>query len=445
MEYVVKIAITLFVIYIYFEFYYAKFYFIRSLIWQSKAFFLGLLASAVVPALQLTLPQTGDDLVRAFLYAATVEETVRYLILYFRIRYSSDRFSVTEGIFDSVLVGLGFAFAENLHYAVEHSGTVILLRGISSIPMHVFTSGIMGFYLSYRSMCDKNHGQRSFILNRRLSLGILALGFPILYHGLYDYFLFLGGNWNYMLGPLLIAGFGVLEYLVLRGHGIFGKNILRIIGVDADEQEILLRQKDYENWINNFNRWEEQRPSLFWWKWTPRYTGLGFLLILSAFVLEGLDLYSPGLFFKNVAVESQARFALLFHLPVMTAFILLISDKINFIYLRQYLMRLPIGLMPELIHKNGEVSTTVIMDLHPRGVFLAAYFDSDVGDEITMIFSGEKKSVRVKGRILWKNTSRTEFPIGSLVGFESYGIDFVYFRFRYMLTRLQRRFLAREI
>ncbi|HMY44223.1 MAG TPA: PrsW family glutamic-type intramembrane protease, partial [Leptospiraceae bacterium] len=125
MEYAARIILSTIPVGLFFALYFRNFVFQRSILWQSKAFFLGMLSSIAAIVIQALLPETASPAVRSFFHAALVEEAIRFTVLYLRIRKSSEGFTVTEGIFDGILVALGFAFSENLHYSATTSGYVI--------------------------------------------------------------------------------------------------------------------------------------------------------------------------------------------------------------------------------------------------------------------------------------------------------------------------------
>ena len=99
----------------------------------------------------------------------------------------------------AMAASLGFAVIENALY-LAGPPTVLLIRGITAVPLHGTAGGIMGFFVGM-----------SRIEGRGSSLtGLLA---AVALHGTYDYFLFTGGALGFAVIPLLIIALVVVAAL----------------------------------------------------------------------------------------------------------------------------------------------------------------------------------------------------------------------------------------
>lgn len=169
-----------------------------------KAFLLGI--GATVPAIIIELviekfaPGGMSPLItiafKAFVVAALVEESCK-LYMVKRYIYPHPEFDeVTDGIIYTMAAGLGFAFLENIIYSMNsyNTWTILLTRGVTAVPLHGLTSAVMGFYIGKTKMDGKN-------------LIPFGLFLAVLYHGLYDFFLFHGGLLSWLSIPLLILLF----------------------------------------------------------------------------------------------------------------------------------------------------------------------------------------------------------------------------------------------
>lgn len=131
---------------------------------------IALLASATAHTQPLTpLP---NALLYSFLAAGLLEEASKLVALRIATRSETDLERVQDGLRYGVLVALGFAFVENLFYISEPL-TVVLLRSITALPLHVACAAISGFFLA---------GSR---LEGRGGLA-LGLASATALHGLYD-------------------------------------------------------------------------------------------------------------------------------------------------------------------------------------------------------------------------------------------------------------------
>jgi len=113
----------------------------------------------------------------AFVVAAFSEELFKFLVIYFLIRKSPHFNERFDGIVYAVFVSLGFAAVENVLYVLDGGLNVGLMRAITAVPAHAFFGVVMGFYF----------GKHLFI-NKSKYL-FLALVWPILLHGVYDFIL----------------------------------------------------------------------------------------------------------------------------------------------------------------------------------------------------------------------------------------------------------------
>ena len=466
--YSVKIFISLFPVFVLFAFYFRTYLiFHRDVIWEMRSFFYGMLFSLAAAALmnlaQMTLqnyPINRNILFKAFVHASLLEEGLRFIFIYFSVRNSRETFTVTEGMFNAILFGLGFSFSENLLYSATYDGFVILLRCVSSVPVHVFASGIMGYFISYRHHCAKD--QRGFrrltwFKKRRLALAASAFLIPFLYHGIYDYLIFSGGDWNYLLPAILILGFVRLEYHLARGRQIMGKLVLNVIGADADDMEIIQIQEKNEKWMRDVQEKEEKPPALFINKWTPFNTAAGASLLLFACAMLFVYLFhyriayklnKASMFLFDPNIPPQTLLSLIVLLPFSIGLILIFLEKINYLFFREQMLRLPIAALVS-IGREGRKHDTIVLDVPSRGIFLAGVKDLNVGDRLQAEFitDGGRRVIPVFGLIRWVNRDNPQLPQGAVFRYLSPKRGFGWFRASYkfmlMRQRLANRFFSK--
>ena len=185
-----------------------------------KTFLIGFLTVLPAALIEIFLSPlfTGTNrltssLYKAFLIAAVVEEGIKLTAVKLFIFNKPEFDEVTDGIVYTITVSLGFAFFENLFYSFG-SLPVLLLRGLSAVPLHAAASGIMGYFI----------GKSKFDGRGYLEIGLLS---GVLIHGLYDFFLFYGGILSFMVIPLLIAAGIILMGLykkALKEDRYFGRS-----------------------------------------------------------------------------------------------------------------------------------------------------------------------------------------------------------------------------
>ncbi len=431
----------------FFALYYRNFVFQRSIVWQSKAFFIGMLTSVAAILAQAVLPETESAFQRAFLNAALVEECVRFAAIYLRIRNSSASFTITEGIFDGILIALGFSFSENLHYSVVSSGYVILLRCVSSVPLHVFCGAVMAFFLSYRNLCAENRvvwRRINWFGLRRFELAVLALAVPVLIHGVFDYALFRGEQWNFLIVPVLMTGLLLTEYVAARGMIVFGKNILDALGLDADDMEIIARQQEYEKWLNDFQDEAREPVQIFvnHWDRVPTVAAVLFLMVSAAFIFV---LSAAPSWAAEIGIERYAAIALTILLPASFAAILLLRDKINYLYFRETMLRVPSGTLVKIsTHHGAQELETMVFDVMPRGLFLTGIETLHPGQRVTLaIHRPKKEPVIVRSAVRWVNKHNRQLPSGALVQFLRPAPGFLWFLLVHSLRHIHLRPVTR--
>ena len=142
-------------------------------------------------------------LTTSFCMAALVEEIVKFLAM----RFGSWKYQGFNYRFDGIVYGVssavGFAVYENINYVAMYGFQTAVVRAFTAIPLHAFCGVFMGVIYSYSK-------KASILGRKRASAGytLLALLLPMLIHGTYDTFAFLGERGTV---PLLI--FVVILYI----------------------------------------------------------------------------------------------------------------------------------------------------------------------------------------------------------------------------------------
>lgn len=171
-----------------------------------KSFVFGLLSVVVTLIISyplqslFALEKTNwvHQLVSAFFMVALVEEFSKYVFVR-GILYRDKNFNEPfDGIVYSIMVGMGFATAENILYVFQGGAGTAFMRMFTAVPAHGTFAVIMGYYL----------GKAKFTEGSGLRFSIVALVMATLVHGFYDYFLFISfvpGVWVLTLACLVIA------------------------------------------------------------------------------------------------------------------------------------------------------------------------------------------------------------------------------------------------
>ena len=201
--------------------------FIAFLLGASIVLFLDILVPAVDTFNDTFFKGFSNKAFMAFFRAATLEETLKFLVLYY---YASKLDSFNEpmdAIVFATAASLGFAATENVDYVfhtTENQAQAFALafaRAFSAIPLHGLNGVIMGLFFGLAIFGDKHNKKYLF----------LALAVPIFIHGIYNFVLSIN------VGILIYV---ILIILYLRSSDIF--NRIRM------EQH----SREYEDWERTY-------------------------------------------------------------------------------------------------------------------------------------------------------------------------------------------------
>lgn len=171
---------------------------IRSFFFGILSVFVTILISRVIGAyFTIDEASVSEQAVHAFLIVALVEEFSKFIFVR-GILYNNSNFNEPfDGIVYSVMVSMGFATFENILYVVEGGLGTALMRMFTAVPAHATFAILMGYYL----------GKAKFE-HRKSYYALYALGVATLFHGAYDYCLFISFVPGIVFGALasLVAG-----------------------------------------------------------------------------------------------------------------------------------------------------------------------------------------------------------------------------------------------
>lgn len=117
---------------------------------------------------------------------AFVEEASKLTVLYFFIQKNSSFDDIYDGFVYSSLIALSFGAFETVMYVFSESDfssmiNLALVRGITSIPLHLICGIVMGYYV----------GTEKFAKTKRISIFklFMSLLLPTIIHTIYNYYL----------------------------------------------------------------------------------------------------------------------------------------------------------------------------------------------------------------------------------------------------------------
>ena len=154
------------------------------------SFLLGAIVSVVITTIlylifDIFLPLNDNfsvqqQFIKAFFVVALIEEFSKYVIIRY---YSQPKVAFNEpfdGIVYAVIVSLGFAATENIMYVIQGGYEVALTRAFTAVPAHAMFGILMGYFM----------GKAKFN-GKRIADNLIGLSLAIIFHGAYDFFLFM--------------------------------------------------------------------------------------------------------------------------------------------------------------------------------------------------------------------------------------------------------------
>lgn len=121
-----------------------------------------------------------EQFIRAFFIVGFTEEFSKYVIVRYYAQPKNAFNEPYDGIVYAVLVSMGFAAVENIFYVAEGGATTALLRAFTAVPAHATFGILMGYFMGLAKF-SKNSAK----------LNLLGLLLAIVFHGAYDFFLFI--------------------------------------------------------------------------------------------------------------------------------------------------------------------------------------------------------------------------------------------------------------
>ncbi|MCE7861982.1 MAG: protease PrsW [Bacteroidetes bacterium CHB5] len=181
-----------------------------------RAFLFGFLSVVITLLISMVIEQfitideasLSEQAVHAFLIVALVEEFSKFIFVR-GVLYNNKHFNEPfDGIVYSVMVSMGFATLENVLYAFNGGMGTAIMRMFTAVPAHATFAVLMGFYLGKAKF---EHKKSYYALH--------ALGVATLFHGAYDYCLFVSWVPGIVLGAIVSLVVGVwLSKKAIRIH-----------------------------------------------------------------------------------------------------------------------------------------------------------------------------------------------------------------------------------
>ena len=149
-----------------------------------------------------------QQFVQAFVVVALAEEFSKYVIVKYFAQPKKAFNEPYDGIMYAVMVSMGFACTENIMYVIEGGYETAILRAFTAVPAHATFGILMGYFM----------GKAKFS-NNRFKLNMAGLFLAVLFHGAYDFFLFIGFIPGISIGAFISLIIGIfLSRKAIKKH-----------------------------------------------------------------------------------------------------------------------------------------------------------------------------------------------------------------------------------
>ncbi len=143
-----------------------------------------------------------QQFLKAFVVVALVEEFSKYFIVRYYAQRNNEFDEPFDGIVYAVMVAMGFAALENILYVFQYGISSGVLRAFTAVPAHATFAVLMGYFM----------GKAKFSGNakQKIRLNLTGLFAATLFHGSYDFFLFINYIPGISIGAFLSLAIGLL-------------------------------------------------------------------------------------------------------------------------------------------------------------------------------------------------------------------------------------------
>jgi RsiW-degrading membrane proteinase PrsW (M82 family) len=169
-------------------------------------------------------------LYRAFTLAALPEELCKFAILMIYVRPNSAFDEPMDGLVYGAAASLGFATLENLIYVDAGGWTTAIARATTAVPLHAMLGAIMGDYIA----------QSRFHPERKTSLLVRALAYPLILHGMYNAPLLVLESNPEAVSDMEVQAFIAFVYMIL------GSMTIQVVWINYRLRKV---QNEQREWI----------------------------------------------------------------------------------------------------------------------------------------------------------------------------------------------------
>jgi len=143
-----------------------------------------------------------QQFVKAFVVVALVEEFSKYVIVRYYAQRNKEFDEPFDGIVYAVMVAMGFAALENILYVFQYGMSNGIIRAFTAVPAHATFGILMGYFMGKAKFAKTK--------KQKIRLNLTGLLAATLFHGIYDFFLFINFIPGISIGAFLSLAIGLI-------------------------------------------------------------------------------------------------------------------------------------------------------------------------------------------------------------------------------------------
>jgi len=427
-----RIALSLIPVPVFYLIYYRYFTFRPEIGKHVESLLYGIaFALALVVAAPIVYPVLApqDDFLIGFFSAALIEKTGAFIIIYLIQRHFPN-FSIMEATLSAMIYGIGFSVVENIFYAATYGDSLIILRIVFTVPLHLTTCGIMGYYSGMRKMCST--GMYKFVFSLKAFL------LPVMLHGIFDSFLIMGGALSFSVSPLLIVMVLFLEFYLAKAQTIIPVKMLGAFNLRLEEWLTINRQRRYERWIlQSMGMPGTEDVSMLVWR--PGYIRIFLVFFFMIAAIFGLSYRGEIMDMLQIIMRREEEIILLGIFPSSISIIMILVGAVNPNFFKKSEIKMPVISDVDVRREHEMDEVFITYDITSVNCFLRTAEPLEAGTILNMTFEFPGLTSReVQGVVVWENHTNRQEAIGTIVRIEAPALHYRFFIVRYNLFRFRK-------
>lgn len=371
-----------------------------------------------------------SKVITGFFHAALIEKGGAFIFLYLIIPRIKAGNRMIESVSFGMFFGLGFSLLENIFYSMQiNENAILFVRTFSAVPVHVSTCGFISYFLALSRLS-------AYRISKVLYFSIAFIA-PVLFHGIYDTSLLMGGFFTYIIGPELVLLIVILEYMNAHSLSYPDADELHIKKIGLEDWQAIKNQNQYDRWIlRSMGKKNEEYVPFFRFNISP--IKLLMVVFFLSFSIMSLFFQKELNQFLKISLKTEEKFTLFILFPLILSFSTIAIGSINSLYFENSIIRIPIISDVEFFNSKGiSILQLTCMEISGMNCFLKTFEPIKQQEELEFTFSyANRESPTARGDVIWENHEDLMQPIGTIIRFSQTNRGFRRFLLGYYIFKI---------